>query len=86
MPGNYREEQTRLLPGNCGGGIQTAYHEFRAMPNVLGPPVRILVSGTGQTSFCPLQSYLLGFWGLNLAGPENRLPFMVIYITFPREN
>jgi hypothetical protein len=26
---------------------------------------------------CPLQSYLLGLWDLNLARPENRLPFTV---------
>ena len=29
----------------------------------------------GKQAFCPLQEHLLGLWGLNLAQPENRLPF-----------
>jgi hypothetical protein len=42
----------------------------------LEPRVRSLVSGImWQTSFHPLQINLLGLWGLNLARPENRLPF-----------
>ena len=35
------------------------------------------MSRSVANAFCPLQSYLLGLQGLNLAQPENRLPFMV---------
>jgi hypothetical protein len=41
---------------------------------------RSLVSGDMENTFHPLQEHLLGLWGLNLAQPENRLPFMVSYL------
>jgi hypothetical protein len=47
----------------------------------LGPFVRSLVSGEhGKQAFCPLKINLLDLWGLNIARPENRLPFMVPHL------
>ena len=85
MSCNRREEHTWILPSNCGGGVQTKCQGLGVLPYVidgfkimeLWPRVRSLVSGRGQTSFSPLQSYLLGLQGLNLAQPENRLPFIL---------
>jgi hypothetical protein len=42
----------------------------------LRPCVRSLVPGE-MANISSLQEYLLGLWGINLAQPENRLPFMV---------
>ena len=63
---------TLLLPGNYGGGVQTAYmtEEYRIME--LWLPVR-----SHKQAFCPLQINLLGLQGLNLAQLEKRLSFKV---------
>jgi hypothetical protein len=61
---------TLLLPGNCGGGVQTAYMTDGHRIMELELHVRSLVSGSMATSH-PLQIDLLGLWSLNLARPEN---------------
>jgi hypothetical protein len=76
---------TLLLPGNCEGGIQTPYMTDGHRVMKLGPHVRSLVSGSlWQASFSPMQINLLDLQGLNLAQPENRLPFMVPHKVLPK--
>jgi hypothetical protein len=69
---------TLLLPGNCGGGVQIAY--VTDGHRIVEPSVR----EHGKRAFCPLQINLLRLQGLNLARPENGLPFTVPQTQLPR--
>jgi hypothetical protein len=62
------------LPGNYEGGIWTAYiTNDRIME--LGPSVRSLCLGAWQMGLLSLVDYSAVLQSLNLAQPENRLPF-----------
>jgi hypothetical protein len=72
----------QVTGGGEGGGVQTEYQEFGALPYLteghrimeLRPPFRSLVSGNmANRSSIPCRVILLRLWGLNLAQPENRL-------------
>jgi hypothetical protein len=59
------------------GGVELTYMTDGHRIMELRTLVRSLVSGGMANTFSPLQINLLGLQGLNLAQPENRLPFTV---------
>ena len=75
------------MPSNCRGGVQIEYKGLRALSYVtdghrimeLGPHVKNLVSGSVTNFLLFLAELSTGSLGLNLAKPENRLPFMVAH-------